>query len=59
MLARPSQSLAAWSRWSRWSFEDHPEAELRRWARRLRLFRFVRAWGGHAIDGDASVAAYR
>lgn len=56
MLARSSQSLAAWSRWS---FEDHPEAELRCWARRLRLFRFVRAWGGHAIDGDASVAAYR
>jgi hypothetical protein len=33
-------------------FEEHSEQELRAWARRLRRFRFCRAFGGHAGDGD-------
>lgn len=45
--------------WSRWLFQEHSEAELRAWARRLSVFRFVRATGGHANDRDELVAAYR
>ena len=47
------------ARWWRYLFEAHPEATLRAWARRLRLFRFFRAFGGHAGDGDALLAAFR
>jgi hypothetical protein len=45
--------------WSRWLFQEHPEQRLRQWARRLKLFRFVRASGGHANDGDELVVSYR
>ncbi|MCZ8064234.1 hypothetical protein [Silanimonas sp.] len=45
--------------WSRWLFQEHPEHRLRQWARRLKLFRFVRAAGGHANDGDELVLSYR
>lgn len=44
--------------WSRWLFEEHAEMQLRAWARRLRVFRFVRAAGGHANDGDRLLAAF-
>lgn len=40
-------------RWQQYLFEEHPETELRAWARRLKLFRFFRAFGGHANDGDS------
>jgi hypothetical protein len=33
-------------------FEEHGPAQLRAWARRLTRFRFCRAVGGHANDGD-------
>ena len=39
-------------------FSDHAELTLRDWARRLRIFRFCRAFGGHANDGDSLEAAY-
>ena len=34
-------------------FERHSESELRDWASRLNLFRYFRAYGGHANDGDS------
>jgi hypothetical protein len=40
-------------RWQQYLFESHPEPQLRDWAQRLRLFRFCRAYGGHANDGDS------
>jgi len=40
-----------------WLFETHPESELRAWVRQLRYFHFIRAWGGHANDGDEFKAA--
>jgi hypothetical protein len=36
----------------RYLFEEHSPAQLREWARRLQRFRFCRAFGGHAGDGD-------
>lgn len=33
-------------------FERHSKETIARWARRLHYFYFVRAWGGHANDGD-------
>ncbi|WP_230674504.1 hypothetical protein [Burkholderia glumae] len=46
-------------RWKQYLFESHPEATLRDWAKRLTLFRFFRAYGGHANDGDSLDLAYR
>lgn len=43
----------AMDRWQQYLFEVHSESELRDWARRLALFRFFRAFGGHANDGDS------
>lgn len=40
-------------RWTQYFFEAHSEATLRQWAKRLSMFRFVRAFGGHANDGDS------
>ncbi|USX23328.1 hypothetical protein NHH82_14640 [Oxalobacteraceae bacterium OTU3REALA1] len=40
-------------RWTQYLFEQHSEAELRAWAKRLKFFRFFRAFGGHANDGDS------
>ena len=40
-------------RWQQYLFESHSEAQLRDWAVRLRRFRFCRAYGGHADDGDS------
>jgi hypothetical protein len=36
----------------RYLFEEHSPAQLRAWASRLRRFRFCRAIGAHAGDGD-------
>lgn len=44
--------------WQRYLHEEHPPATLRAWARRLHRFRFVRASGGHANDGDSLEAAF-
>ena len=40
-------------RWHQYLFENHPESLLRAWALKLRLFRFCRAYGGHANDSDS------
>jgi len=37
----------------------HSKPELRRWINTLRYFYFIRAWGGHANDGDTFKAAIR
>jgi hypothetical protein len=39
-------------------FREHSQAELRGWAKRLKLFRYCRAYGGHANDGDSLEAAF-
>jgi hypothetical protein len=36
----------------RYLYEEHSPAQLRAWAHRLTRFRFCRAFGGHANDGD-------
>jgi hypothetical protein len=41
-----------------WLFETHSEVTLRAWARRLHLFRFCRAYGGQANDGDSLQVVY-
>ena len=38
-------------------YRDHSRAEIHRWARELRFFRFVRAYGGHNNDGDHLLVA--
>jgi hypothetical protein len=43
----------------RWLFRSHSRAELEDWARRMRFFRFCRAIGGHANDGDQLLVAVR
>ena len=45
--------------WRRYLYEEHSEQTLRRWARRLSIFRFCRAFGGHAGDGDQLLAVFR
>ncbi|RYX97237.1 MAG: hypothetical protein EOO28_05250 [Comamonadaceae bacterium] len=40
-------------RFQQYLFERNPEAQLRDWAMRLGRFRFCRACGGHANDGDS------
>jgi hypothetical protein len=45
-------------RWTQYLFEGHSEAELKKWARRLHLFRFFRAYGGHANDADSLDCAF-
>jgi len=44
--------------WHQYLFESHSEVTLRQWAKRLQKFRFVRAYGGHANDGDSLVVVY-
>jgi len=46
-------------RWQQYLFKEHSEAELREWASRLRLFRYFRAYGGHANDSDSLDVAFR
>lgn len=45
--------------WTRYLHRDQSADELRGWARRLKRFRFCRAIGGHANDGDQLVVALR
>ena len=45
--------------WRQYLLRPHGESTLRRWAKRLSLFRFYRAQGGHAQDHDALEVAYR
>lgn len=40
-------------RWVQYLYEQHSEAELKEWGARLRFFRYFRAYGGHANDGDS------
>jgi hypothetical protein len=56
--------LARWrhapvDRLERYLFRSHSRAELRAWAERLRYFRFCRALGGLANDGDYLGVALR
>jgi hypothetical protein len=46
-------------RWQEYLYRRHDVAELRDWARRLQHFRFCRAFGGHANDGDQLVLALK
>src|SRR6187399_1451191 len=46
-------------RWYRYLFSSHSEVELAEWARSLEFFRFCRAFGGHANDGDRLLVAVR
>lgn len=45
--------------WQRYFYDPHGPRTLARWARALHVFRFCRAQGGHAGDGDAFRAALR
>jgi hypothetical protein len=45
--------------WARYLLRDHSVDELKEWAQRLKWFRFCRAFGGHAHDGDQLVLAIR
>ncbi len=40
-------------------FERHSESEIRSWNKRLNYFRYFRAFGGHANDGDSLDLAIR
>lgn len=44
-------------RWERYLYERHTPEQLAKWARSLRWFRFCRAYGGHANDGDHLLVA--
>ena len=46
------------NRWRQYLFRGHSEAILRQWAMRLAKFRFCRAYGGHANDGDLLQVSY-
>jgi hypothetical protein len=46
------------ARWRAYLFRMHSEETLRDWGQRLTLFRFCRALGGHANDGDLLLVAY-
>ncbi len=39
--------------WLQYLYEEHSESELRQWASRLQFFRYFRAYGGRANDGDS------
>jgi hypothetical protein len=47
------------SRWEQWLYERHSKAELAVWAPTLRYFRYCRAIGGHANDGDQLMVVLR
>jgi hypothetical protein len=46
-------------RWTDYLYERHPSAQLGAWARELAYFRFCRAYGGHANDGDHLLVSLR
>ncbi len=43
----------------KWLFQTHSKDSLKEWAKELRYFYFVRAWGGHNNDNDRFVASFR
>ncbi|GAA3588544.1 hypothetical protein GCM10022419_083600 [Nonomuraea rosea] len=45
--------------WTDYLHERHPPARLSAWARELAYFRFCRAYGGHANDGDHLLVSLR
>ena len=45
--------------WERYLYEDHTRKQIGAWARRLKHFRFARAYGGHANDGDQLIVMLR
>lgn len=45
--------------WEQYLYRGHSRDELAGWARRMRYFRFCRAYGGHANDGDRLLLALR
>lgn len=47
------------TRWTGYLYESHPPDRLRTWARELGIFRFCRAYGGHANDGDHLLVSLR
>ncbi|WP_214322584.1 hypothetical protein [Nonomuraea sediminis] len=47
------------TRWTGYLYESHPPDRLRAWARELGFFRFCRAYGGHANDGDHLLVSLR
>ena len=47
------------AKWHDWFFRTHNPAELKEWTSRMRFFRFHRAIGGHANDGDTLRCALR
>lgn len=46
-------------RWTQYLYEQHSESELKEWASRLQFFRYFRAYGGHANDGDSLDIAFK
>src|SRR6187402_3966899 len=46
-------------RWEQYLFASHTKGQLISWARSLEFFRFCRAYGGHANDGDNLLLAVR
>jgi len=46
-------------KWQGWLYRQHSFNELSEWTRALRYFRYVRALGGHANDGDQLLCALR
>jgi len=46
-------------RWYEYLYERHSRAELAEWARSLNYFRYCRAAGGHANDGDELKVVFR
>ena len=45
--------------WYHYLYQDHEKEKLESFARRLKLFRFCRAVGGHANDGDSLQVLYK
>jgi hypothetical protein len=46
-------------KWLEYLYRSHSHDELVRWTRSMRYFRFQRAIGGHANDGDELLCALR
>ncbi|ADK80317.1 hypothetical protein [Sediminispirochaeta smaragdinae] len=46
-------------RWDSYVYESHSKETIINWALRMKLFRFFRAYGGHANDGDSVDVAIR
>ncbi|WCT56676.1 hypothetical protein PQ456_03900 [Paenibacillus kyungheensis] len=45
--------------WERYFFERHSLDTLLEWSKRLKYFRYCRAYGGHVGDGDSLLIAIR